>query len=232
MARGEHHRIHAQDRLQRNRHRVAQEAARLISEHGIRDYRRAKLKAAERLGIQADQALPRNREIEQALREHQRLFLAHSQPQALRRRREAACAAMRFFAAFQPRLVGAVLSGTADQHSPVQLHLFSDDVEVFVRFLHEHDIPARQQSRRVRLDRHTQADFPVFALTADEVPFDLTLMPCDRLRQAPLDALDERPMARAGLAAVETLLAQPEAAALGERFAHADYARSAGNGCR
>src|SRR5699024_10044249 len=64
MARGEHHRIHAQDRLQRNRYRVAQEAARLISEHAIHDYRRAKLKAAERLGIEADQALPRNREIE------------------------------------------------------------------------------------------------------------------------------------------------------------------------
>lgn len=208
MARGEHHRIHAQDRLQRNRCRVAQEAARLISEHGIHDYHRAKLKAAERLGIHADKALPRNREIEQALREHQRLFLADSQPQALYLRREAACAAMRFFSRFKPRLVGAVLNGTADEHSAIQLHLFCDDVEDFARFLHEHDIPTRQQSRRVRLDRHTQADFPVFLLTADDLPFDLTVMPLERLRQAPLDPLDERPTPRASLAAVETLLHQ------------------------
>lgn len=206
MARGEHHRIHAQDRLQRNRCRVAQEAARLISEHGIHDYRRAKLKAAERLGIEADQALPRNREIEQALREHQRLFLADSQPHALQQRREAACAAMRFFARFQPRLVGAVLNGTADEHSPVQLHLFCDDVEDFARFLHEHDIPARQQSRRVRLDRRTEADFPVFLLTADDLPFDLTVMPHERLRQAPLDPVTDGPTPRAPLAVVESLL--------------------------
>ncbi|HET7268829.1 MAG TPA: hypothetical protein VFJ15_12040 [Oleiagrimonas sp.] len=205
MARGEHHRIHAQDRLQRNRCRVAQEAARLISEHGIHDYRRAKLKAAERLGVAADQALPRNREIEQALREHQRLFLADTQPRALQERREAACAAMRFFSGFQPRLVGAVLNGTADEHSSIQLHLFCDDTAAFARFLHEHDIPARQQSRRVRLDHRTEADFPVFLLTADGLPFDLTVMPHARLRQAPLDPVTERPTTRASLAVVETL---------------------------
>ncbi len=206
MARGEYHRIHAQDRLQRNRYLIAREAARLISEHGIHDFRHAKRKAAHRLGIRDDQALPRNREIDQALREHQRLFLADSQPRALRQRREAACAAMRFFARFQPRLAGSVLNGTADEHSAVQLHLFCDDVEMFARFLHEHDIPARQQTRRLRLTRDTQADFPVFLLMADGLPFDLTLMPRDQLRQAPLDPLDEHPMPRAALPAVEALL--------------------------
>ena len=40
MSRGEHHRIHAHDRLRRNRLRIAQEAARLMSEHGIRDFQR------------------------------------------------------------------------------------------------------------------------------------------------------------------------------------------------
>lgn len=206
MSRGEYHRIHAQDRLQRNRYLIAREAARLISEHGIHDFRHAKRKAANRLGIHDDQALPRNREIDQALREHQRLFLADSQPRALRQRREAACDAMRFFARFQPRLVGSVLNGTADEHSAVQLHLFCDDVEAFTRFLHEHDIPARQQTRRLRLTRDTQADYPMFLLTADGLPFDLTLMPQDQLRHAPLDPLDEHPMSRATLSAVEALL--------------------------
>jgi len=208
MARGEYHRIHAQDRLQRNRYLIAHEAARLISEHGIHDFRHAKRKAAHRLGIRDDQALPRNREIDQALREHQRLFLADTQPRALRERREAAREAMRFFSRFQPRLVGAVLNGTADEHSPVQLHLFCDDVEEFVRFLHEHDIPARQQTRRLRLTREVQVDVPIFLLVADDLPFDLTLMSHDQLRQAPLDPLHERPMPRANLAAVEALLQQ------------------------
>jgi hypothetical protein len=216
MARGEHHRIHAQDRVQRNRRRVAQEAARLMSEHGIRDFHHAKLKAADRLGIHDEQALPRNREIEDALREHQRLFLANRQPQALRARREAAAEAMRFLAMFQPRLVGAVLDGTADAHSAVCLHLFSDDAEAVPLFLHERAIPFESQTRRLRLDREHVREFPVLLFAADTLPFDLTVLPLDALRQAPLDRIDERPMRRASLATLEELLTEQDIAAFAE----------------
>jgi predicted nucleotidyltransferase len=208
MSRGEHHRIHAHDRLQRNRLRIAQEAARLMSEHGIRDFHHAKLKAAERLGIVETQALPRNLEIEQALREHQRLFLADSQPQLLRQRREAALEAMRFLAPFEPRLVGAVLEGTADAHSAVCLHVFSDDPEAVGLFLREHGVPIETQVRRLRNSRDDQPEYPVLLFAADELPFDLTVLPRDALRQAPLDRTDDRPMRRATLAQVEMLLGE------------------------
>jgi hypothetical protein len=208
MSRGEHHRIHAHDRLQRNRLRVAQEAARLMSEHGIRDFHHAKLKAAERLGILDTQALPRNLEIEQALREHQRLFLADRQPQLLQQRREAAVEAMAFLAAFEPRLVGAVLEGTADAHSAVCLHVHSDDPDAVVRYLREHGVPIEMQVRRLRYNRDEQPEYPVLLFSADDLPFDLTVLPRDALRQAPLDRTELRPMRRASLAQVEVLLAQ------------------------
>ncbi|MFC4528794.1 hypothetical protein ISN76_17340 [Dyella halodurans] len=207
MARGEHHRIHAQDRLQRNRLRVAQEAARLMSEHGIRDFHHAKIKAAERLGIVDAQALPRNNEIEQALREHQRIFHADTQPQLLQQRREAAAEAMRFLERFEPRLVGAVLDGTADAHSAVCLHVFSDHAEAVVLFLQERGVPLTQQTRRLRTTRDEQAEYPVLLFSADGLPFDITVLPLDSLRQPPLDRIDEKPMRRAPLAAVEELLA-------------------------
>ena len=206
MARGEHHRIHAQDRLQRNRLRIAQEAARLMSEHGIRDFHHAKLKASERLGVLDAQSLPRNEEIEQALREHQRIFQADSQPRRLRRCREAAAEAMRFLHAYEPRLVGAVLEGTADAHSAVCLHLFCDDPEEVSLFLAEHGVPFDSQTRRLRLSRDETADFPVLLFSADGLPFDLTVLPHAALRQAPLDRVDERPMRRANILAVEQLL--------------------------
>ena len=206
MARGEHHRIHAQDRVQRNRLRIAQEAARLMSEHGIRDFHHAKLKAAERLGIFDTQALPRNNEIEEALREHQRIFQAHSQPQLLQKRREAAAEAMRFLGDYEPRLVGAVLDGTADSHSAVCLHVFSDDPEAVILHLREHGVPVETQTRRLRISRDEQAEYPVLLFAADELPFDLTVLPRDALRQAPLDRADDRPMRRASLAQVEMLL--------------------------
>lgn len=207
MARGQHHRIHAQDRLQRNRLRVAQEAARLMSEHGIRDFHHAKIKAAERLGILDAQALPRNNEIEEALREHQRIFHAESQPQLLQERREAAVEAMRFLERFDPRLVGAVLEGTADTHSAVCLHVFSDTPESVVLFLQERGVPLTQQMRRLRVTRDDQKEYPVLLFAADGLPFDITVLPRDALKQAPLDRIDEKPMRRASLAAVEELLA-------------------------
>ena len=191
------------------RRRIAVEAARLIAEGGLRDYRMAKEKAAARLGIPGEAALPRNSEVEDALREHQRLFQAADQPRTLRRLREAAVEAMRFFARHEPRLVGAVLEGTADEHSAVCLHLYSDQPHEVLAFLDERGIPYEEQQRRLRLDRNVVRDVPALVFRAGDTPIDLTLLPYDQLRQAPLDRVSEKPMQRATLAAVQALLDEP-----------------------
>ncbi|MFT3790669.1 MAG: hypothetical protein QM741_06250 [Rudaea sp.] len=187
------------------RARIAFEAARLISESGMRDYAQAKRKAAAQLGVATQSVLPDNAEIEDALREYQRLFHAGDQPRRLRALREAAFEAMRFFAAFEPRLVGAVLDGTADAHSAVCLHLFSDDPDAPARHLDEHGIDYESASRRLRFDKDAEADFPVLRFAADDVAIDATVFPYDGLRQAPLDRIDGRPMQRAAAAALEKL---------------------------
>jgi len=189
------------------RRRIAVEAARLISESGLRDYGQAKLKAAARLGFGDDVALPRNSEVEDALREHQRLFHGRGHERTLRRLRETALEAMRFFARHEPRLVGAVLEGTADDHSAVCLHLYSDQPHEILAQLHEHGIRYEEQERRLRFDRLTARDFPSLSFDADGTAIDLTLLPYDLLRQAPLDRTGEKPMRRAALGAVEALLA-------------------------
>ena len=58
----------------RARQLVAQEAARLIVDQGMRDYRAAKIKAAERLGLRNRGSLPGNAEIEAAVSEHHKIF--------------------------------------------------------------------------------------------------------------------------------------------------------------
>ena len=188
------------------RHRLAHEAARLMVEGGIQDFHQAKRKAAIRLGIHDDASLPRNAEIEQALREHQRLFAGSAQSDALRQRREAAVHALEFLQAFAPRLAGPVLEGTADAHSPVQLHLHEDDPDAVQRFLDEHGIPAEARSRRLRWDRERVLDAPLWVFSADGVVFELLVLPCHALRQAPLSAVDEKPMRRASLARLRELL--------------------------
>lgn len=205
-----HARQHAETRTRERRHRLAHEAARLMAEGGFRDYHQAKLKAAERLGIHDDASLPRNREIEEALREYQRLFAGPSQAQAVRTRREAAVRAMDFLADFSPRLVGPVLEGTADANSPVHLQLHSDDADAVPRFLEDSRIPAEARSRHVRLDRERSDDFPVWLFGAESLTFDLTVLPEHALRQAPLSGMDERPMRRASLPALQQLLADED----------------------
>jgi len=157
-------------------------------------------------------SLPKNGEIEDALREHQRLFRANDQPETLRSLREAALEAMRFFAAFEPRLVGPVLDGTADEHSAVCLHLHDDGGDRIAMFLQERGIPYEERTRRLRLERDTTADVPVFVFSAGDSAIDITVLPYDRLRQAPLDRIDEKPMRRANLAAVEELVRGEDAA--------------------
>ena len=201
-------RQHAENRTRERRQRLAHEAARLMAEGGISDFRQAKLKAAHRLGIRDDASLPRNREIEEALREYQRLFLGEEQDDALRLRREAALRALEFFAAFDPRLVGPVLEGTADGNSPVALQLYAEDPDAVPRFLDEHAIPATSRSRRVRLDRSRSGDFPVWVFSAEDLTIDLTVLPRLALRQAPLSAIDEKPMRRASATRLRQLIAQ------------------------
>jgi hypothetical protein len=207
-----HARQHAETRIRERRHRLAHEAARLMAESGIRDFHQAKLKAAERLGIADDASLPRNREIEDALREYQRLFRGDAHAQGLRQRREAALRALVFFADFDARLVGPVLEGTADSHSPVALHLYTDDPEAVPRFLEDHLIPAELRTRRLRLDRERQEDVPVWLFSAEDLTFDLAVLPRDALRQAPLSGVDEKPMKRASSAQLQELLAADEIA--------------------
>jgi hypothetical protein len=207
-----HARQHAETRTRERRRRLAHEAARLMAEGGIRDYHQAKLKAAERLGIHDDASLPRNREIEDALREYQRLFQGDMQASDLRRRREAALRALEFFGEFDARLIGPVLEGTADRHTPVALQLYTDDADAVARHLDQHAIPAESRSRRIRFDRERVGDVPVWLFSAEELTFDLTVLPSDALRQAPLSAVDEKPMKRASVVQLRALLAEDEIA--------------------
>jgi hypothetical protein len=207
-----HARQHAETRTRERRQRLAHEAARLMAEGGIRDFHQAKLKAASRLGIHDDASLPRNREIEDALREYQRLFVGEAHLAGVRQRREAALRALDFLSGFSPRLVGPVLEGTADANTPVHLHVHSDDPDAVTRFLEEHRIPAESRDRRLRLDRERVADLPVWVFSAEDLSFDLTVLPHDALRQAPLSSIDEKPMRRASATQLRQMLTEEDIA--------------------
>ena len=186
---------------------IANEAARLIQEHGISDFRGAKEKAIERLGLKAGGPLPSNGEIEAALAERNRIFRADSHLSHLRQARVAALEIMRPLEAYHPRLVGSVLSGHATEYSTIDLHLFSDAAEAVGLSLDAMGINHRTVQHRHRLRRDHVERFPGYRFHAAEFEFSATVFPERRRRQAPLSPVDGRPMRRAGLREIEQLVA-------------------------
>jgi cellulase/cellobiase CelA1 len=114
---------------QRVREEIAIAAARMIAEDGL-DYATAKRKAARQVVGETrieGTWLPDNDQIEEEIREYQALFQGESQPAVLRRLREIALDWMTRLEAFNPFVTGAVLNGTAGEHSDIHLQSFCDN---------------------------------------------------------------------------------------------------------
>lgn len=190
----------------RARQVLAQEAARIIVDHGIRDYRVAKQKAAERLGVGTRGFLPGNAEVESAVAEYLQLFGGESHTDLLRLMRTAALSAMELLAEFSPRLVGPVLAGTADENSAVNLHLFTDSPEMVAMEIGDMGIAFRPYERRLKSRRGQVEMYPGFEFSHRNETIQATVFPVDGIRQAPISPIDGKPMRRVDSEAVQVLL--------------------------
>ena len=193
------------DRTSQIRERVAQEAARVMIEGGTRDFNLAKRKAMARLRVSGNSKLPGNDEIERAIESYQRLFLGHRQPVELNELRHVALRAMKFLKRFKPRLVGPVLTGTADENSEICLHVFAQTAEDIAIFLLEHGIEHEPSERKLKMGAADTVRMPAFRFLADGRPVELVVFPDSGRRHPPLSPIDGRPMRRANLAEVTSL---------------------------
>ncbi|MBK9244658.1 MAG: hypothetical protein IPM30_07335 [Burkholderiales bacterium] len=199
---------------------LAATAARLIAEDGC-DYATAKRKAAQLvLGdiAAARGCLPENELVETELRRYLRTFGGPRHAALLAEMRATALALMEYLAPFNPYLVGAVLNGTATEHSTLHLQLFTDsakDVEIFllddgVRFtVDELNEPAGAfESIRLRVPRRLQAggaaplDAVLSVLSTDAVRV------VSRFRSSDPALSPIEQAGRASLSAVRALLAE------------------------
>jgi hypothetical protein len=198
---------------QRVREEIAIAAARMIAEDGL-DYSTAKRKAARQVVGEtrvAGEWLPDNDQIEEEIREYQVLFQGDSQPHVLRRLREVALDWMQRLAPFNPYLTGAVLGGTAGEHSDVHLQAFCDNPKEVAIYLLNANIPYD-----VSETRHFAGRGYVETLSfmwrperegrdADPVGVHIALYDTDDLRGA-VRADARGRLARANAQAVQTLL--------------------------
>ena len=187
----------APSRIDNLRSAVAQEAARLMAEHGIQDYLVAKRKAAERYGVFDRALLPKNTEIEAALVSHQRLFGGIKHAHSISEQRRTALRAMQLLAQFQPRLVGAVLAGSATEFADIQLHVFSDSPEAVYMELMDRRYEYEVFERRIRMSPERQVSVPSVRFEMDTAMVEAFVFPRDGIRQAPVSPVDGKPMRRA-----------------------------------
>jgi hypothetical protein len=189
------------------RQQLAEEAARLIVEHGIQDFALAKRKAAERLGLRAGAgALPSNAQIQERVVERQRIFEPNERDERLVKLRSVAIDVMEVLEQFRPKLVGAVLDGTATVNAAVELHVFSDSPEAVAAALEAQGFRLHDSQRRYRFGREATEQIPGFELMVDDEELEVMVFPERGSSHSPLSPIDGKPMRRASRAAVMALL--------------------------
>lgn len=183
------------------RTRIAHLAAKLIAE-GLTDYNAAKSKAARQLNCDDRNALPDNYEIEVALRGHLALFAADTQPEALHALRRVALRAMRWLQTegklggqhlrqsqnkreheaatpvMEPWLTGAVLNGTANEFSEIELELIGLESKAVEFMLLNRGIEFELRESGERLKNHSQyvtAKTIQYHLEFEDAPLVITL---------------------------------------------------------
>ncbi|CAN5418925.1 hypothetical protein BH11PSE11_BH11PSE11_01160 [soil metagenome] len=128
---------HSPSNVESLRAEIASAAARMIAEDGA-DYGSAKRKAASQIlggGKISGDFLPDNAQIEDEVRLYNQLFFGETQPARLSLLRKLALQLMQELAPFNPYLTGAVLNGTAGEHSDIHLQLFAEspkEVEIYL----------------------------------------------------------------------------------------------------
>jgi hypothetical protein len=194
---------------QQMRARIAAAAARIMAEDGIEDFAAAKRKAARQLGAGDTQSLPNNDEIETELRVYQSLFQGEEQRERVRYLRSQALAAMEQLADFNPYLTGPVLKGTAARYADIDLQVFADSGKELEIFLLNRNIPYQTSESR-HFSGNQERAVSVLSMDWQGTPVRVTVYwPGDERRSLKTTALG-RPLERAGLEAVRTLVANGE----------------------
>ncbi|WP_136514487.1 hypothetical protein [Geomonas edaphica] len=189
---------------------IASEAARLMYEDGVREYRDAKRKAAKRFGpekaLSLGSHLPTNAEIHDELA---RLIAAREEkvlPERLLRLRLTALSYLEFFAPFSPYLVGSVLSGAVTERSDIDIHLFADAVEDVEKMLAEHGMAFQTETVPIRKGGVIR-DYTHIYLEDDGVEIECSVYPTEERRNRTISSITGKAMERANAAQLKRIIA-------------------------
>lgn len=190
---------------------IAHEAARLMYEDGVREYRDAKRKAAKRFGpekaLSLGSHLPTNAEIHEEL-----AHLIGSQeqdllPERLLKLRVTALAYLELFSDFSPYLVGSVLSGIVTSRSDIDIHLFADAVEEVEDLLERRGIAFETETVPIRKGG-VIVDYTHVYLEDEGTEIECSVYPVQERRNRTVSSITGKPMERASAAQLKKIIAE------------------------
>lgn len=190
---------------------IAYEAARLMYEDGVREYRDAKRKAAKRFGpekaLSLGSHLPTNAEIHEELAKLIATKEEYLLPERLLRLRVTALAYLELFSDFSPYLVGSVLSGAVTERSDIDIHLFSDSIEAVEDLLERRGIPFETETVPIRKGGVIK-DYTHVYLEDEGTMIECSIYPVEERRNRTISSITGKPMERAGAAQLRKLIAR------------------------
>lgn len=185
---------------------LAHETAKIITAEGVRDFRRAKLKASERLGNSQHGSLPSNFEIEQAITSFQKTFVFGYEQQLLVER-QIALIIMEWLQDYTPFLVGPVLEGTAGINTPISIHVACDTVESVVERLQDKSVELKLTERRLKLNNNF-IFLPTINFEYQNNEIEVVVFSLRQQYQLPKSKSQNRSMQRINLKRLKELLAE------------------------
>ena len=108
---------------------VANLAAQLIMEEGIKDYLFAKKKAAKSLGLNENVSLPTNSQIDKAIDDFNKIFNPNIDIEFLQQFKTQALEVMNIFKNFKPHLMNQLSKGIIPKFPEIKINLFADNLK-------------------------------------------------------------------------------------------------------
>lgn len=179
---------------------IAQEAARLMYEEEINEYRDAKRKAAKQFGpekvLSLGSHLPSNAEIHEELQRLIGLYEEKVLPERLLRMRILALRYMELLEPFSPYLVGSVLGGAVTERSDIDLHLFAESSEDVEEYLKGKGISFEQEVVTIRRGGEF-FEYPHLYIDDEGVIIECSVYPHEDVRRRSKSSITGRPIERA-----------------------------------
>ena len=154
---------------------VANLAAQLIMEEGIKDYLYAKKKAAKSLGINENANLPTNSQIDKAIDEFNKIFNPNIDIEFLQQFKTQALEVMSIFKNFKPHLMDQLSQGIIPKFPEIKINLFADnlkDVE-YVLLNSELSYDFKEVKMNAKGGKHSVKSIPTIYLENLSIPAEI-----------------------------------------------------------